>query len=112
MLIVRCLELLQHKIKIPTEMKQNLMILHSYILVKVGHVRVVLMNRTLDKRVAQAPWVGSLCMSPLKPSLHGVAFHVRVPAVDISFASGVFLRVLRFPPSLKSTQIGQSRATN
>ncbi|CAB4023346.1 WD repeat-containing 19-like, partial [Paramuricea clavata] len=31
-------ELLQHKIKIPTEMKQNLMILHSYILVKV-HVK-------------------------------------------------------------------------
>ena len=30
------LELTDHKIKIPTEMMQNLMILHSYILVKVG----------------------------------------------------------------------------
>ena len=33
----RCiLELTDHKIKIPTEMMQNLMILHSYILVKVS----------------------------------------------------------------------------
>lgn len=30
------LELTDHKIKIPTEMMQNLMILHSYILVKVS----------------------------------------------------------------------------
>ena len=29
-------ELTDHQIKIPTEMMQNLMILHSYILVKVG----------------------------------------------------------------------------
>ena len=36
--IIYCLELLQHKIKIPTEMKQNLMILHSYILVKVCRI--------------------------------------------------------------------------
>ena len=32
------LELTDHKIKIPTEMIQNLMILHSYILVKVGEI--------------------------------------------------------------------------
>lgn len=32
------LELTEHKIKIPTEMSQNLMILHSYILVKVNIV--------------------------------------------------------------------------
>ena len=33
-------ELTDHKIKIPTEMMQNLMILHSYILVKVCHLNV------------------------------------------------------------------------
>ena len=38
--MICCLELLQHKIKIPTEMKQNLMILHSYILVKVCQIQI------------------------------------------------------------------------
>jgi WD repeat-containing protein 19 len=35
LLIIFHLELEEHEIKIPTEMTQNLMILHSYILVKV-----------------------------------------------------------------------------
>ena len=97
MLIVRCLELLQHKIKIPTEMKQNLMILHSYILVKVGHVRVVLMNRTRDKRVALA--VGSLCLSPLKLILHGVAFHVKeFPQLISPLLRGFFSEYSGFLP--------------
>ena len=47
-----------------------------------------------EARVAQA--VSALCLSSLKPSLVCGVSCERAPAVDLSFASRVFLRVLRF----------------
>ena len=44
--------------------------------------------------MAQA--VRALCFSPLKPSLVGDVSCERVPVVDLSSASRVFVRVLRF----------------
>ena len=52
-----------------------------------------------EARVAHA--VSALCLSPLKPSLVSEFSCERVPAVDLSCASRVFLRVLRFSTLFK-----------